>query len=123
MEHDQIQRILDSIGVLRQPRDLDLLLFFVRHPRVLLTSDQIAALLGYDVTPLGQSLEVLLAAGLVMRTQLPTRAARLYVLAGSVPHGGGLPSLVELASTREGRLAMRDALKNRKDTQTPAAHD
>ena len=121
MKSDQIARLFDSIGV-RHPGDLDLLLFFVRHPRALLTNDQIAALLGYDVTQLGQSLEVLLAAKLVMRTQLPTRAAQMYVFAASGPDGW-LPSLVELASTREGRLAMRDALKSRKDTQTPAAHE
>ena len=119
MEDDHIRRLLDRIGVVRDPCDLDLLLFFVRHPRALLSSDQIAAFLGYDVKQLGQSLDVLLAAELLTRTQHPTRAARMYVFAAGGTDGGWLASLVELASTREGRLAMRDALRDRRRTQTP----
>jgi hypothetical protein len=110
MKDDHIRRLLDQIGVLRRPCDLDLLLFFIRHPRALLSSDQIAAFLGYEVKRLGESLDVLVTAELLTRTQTPTSAARMYVFAVGGPHGDWLPSLVELASTREGRLAMRAAL-------------
>ena len=34
----------------------------------------------------------------------------MYVFSVPGPNGGWLPSLVELVSTREGRLAMREAL-------------
>jgi hypothetical protein len=110
MKDDHIRRLLDRIRVLRRPCDLDLLLFFIRHPRALLGSDQIAAFLGYDVKRLGESLDALVTAELLTRTQTPTSAAPMYVFAVGGPHGGWLPSLVELASTREGRLAMRAAL-------------
>ena len=47
MKDEQARCLLDRIGILRDRCDLDLLLFFVRHPRVLLSSEQIAALRGY----------------------------------------------------------------------------
>ena len=118
MKDDHIRHLLDRIGVLRRPCDLDLLLFFIRHPRALLSSDQIAAFLGYEVKRLGESLDVLVTAELLTRTQSPTSAARMYVFAVGGPHGGWLPSLVELASTREGRLAMRAALIDQRSEQT-----
>jgi hypothetical protein len=31
-----------------RPCDLDLLIFFARHPRILLASEQLAVLLGYE---------------------------------------------------------------------------
>ena len=119
MKHRHIRRLLDQIEVLRDPCDLDLLVFFVRHPRVLLTSDQIAAFLGYDVKRLGEALEALVTAGLLTRMQRPTGVARMYVFAIGGAHGGWLPSLVELASTREGRLAMRETLLDLRNEQTP----
>ena len=118
MKDDHIRRLLDRIGVLRRPCDLDLLLFFIRHPRALLSSDQIAAFLGYEVKRLGESLDVLVTAELLTRTQTATSAARMYVFAVGGPHGGWLPSLVELASTREGRLAMRAALIDQRNEPT-----
>ncbi len=118
MEHEQVHRLLDRIAVLRDPCDLDLLLFFVRHPRALLSSDQIAALLGYTVKRLGDSLDVLVTAELLSRTQRPNGIARLYVFAdGVVPDW--LSSLVELASTRAGRLALRNALEDRRNGEPP----
>ena len=119
MEHEQVHRLLDRIAVLRDPCDLDLLLFCVRHPRALLSSDQIAALLGYPVKRLGDSLDVLVTADLLSRTQKPDGVARLYVFDDSVAPDW-LPSLVELASTRAGRLALRNALKDRRK-RTPLA--
>ena len=118
MKPEHVRRLLDRIGVLRHACDLDLLVFFVRHPRALLASDQIAAFLGYDVTQLRESLDVLVAAELLTRMQKPTSASRMYVFAAGGAHDGWLPSLVELASTREGRLAMRDALTDRRNEET-----
>jgi hypothetical protein len=112
---EQAGRLLDRIGVLQDSCDLDLLLFFVRHPRALLTSDQIATFLGYDVKQLGESLETLIRADLLTRLQRPASAPRLHILAAGGPHGGSLSTLVDLASTREGRLAMRAALTERKN--------
>ena len=119
MKDDNIRRLLDQIGVLRRPCDLDLLLFFIRHPHALLNSDQIAAFLGYEVKLLGESLDVLVTAELLTRMQTPTSAERMHVFAVGGPHGDWLPSLVELASTREGRLAMRAALIDQRNGQIP----
>jgi hypothetical protein len=119
MKDDHIRRLLDQIGVLRRPCDLDLLLFFIRHPHALLSSDQIAAFVGYEVKTLGESLDVLVTAELLTRIQTPTSAERMHVFAVGGPHDDWLPSLVELASTREGRLAMRAALIDQRNEQTP----
>ena len=121
MKDDQTRRLLDQIAVLRDPCDLDLLVFFVRHPRVLLTSDQIAAFLGYEVQRLGESLDVLVTAKLLTRVQAPTSAARLHVLAIGGPHDDWLPSLVAVASTREGRLTLRAALRDQRNEQDSGA--
>lgn len=117
MKDDQIRRLLDRIGLLRRPCDLDLLLFFVRHPRALLSIDQIAAFLGYEVKLLDESLDVLVKAELLTGMQTPTSAARMHVFAVGGPHVGWLPSLVEAASTREGRLALRAALIDQRNEQ------
>ncbi len=121
MKDEQARCLLDRIGMLRDRCDLDLLLFFVRHPRVLLSSDQIAALLGYTVKQIGDSLDTLMTANLLSRTQKPSGVARLYAFAdGDAP--GWQSSLVESASTREGRLALRSALADRRkgDLSVPA---
>lgn len=110
LKREQARRLLDRIGILRNPCDLDLLLFFARHPRALLTSDQIAAYIGHDVQRIGDSLDRLLDAKLLTRSQNPAHAARMYVFGAGGPNGGWLPALVEFVSTREGRLALREAL-------------
>ena len=118
-DRDHARRLLDRIGFLRHPCDLDLLLFFVRHPRALVTSEQIAAFLGYDLKRLRQSLDVLLAANVLTRSQTAAHAARLYVFAADPTNDGWLPSLVESVSTRQGRLVMREAMSARRGGDAP----
>ena len=118
MKHEDARRLLDRIAVLQHPCDLDLLLFFARHPRALITSEQLAAWLGYELKQMADSLEVLLNAAVLTRTQNPTHAARMYVFDIRSPGGGWLPSLLALASTREGRLAMREVLARRAPKQS-----
>lgn len=110
MNREGARRLLDRIGMLKSPCDLDLLLFFARHPRTLITSEQLANWLGYQLKQIADSLDVLLEGGLLTRTQNPTRAARMYVFAIRGTSGGWLPSLLEAASTRQGRLALIAAL-------------
>ena len=114
MQHGDARRLLERIGVMRRPCDLDLLIFFVRHPRSLLSSESLAGFLGYDLKQIAESLDVLLEARLITRTQTSAHAARLYVLAietnGGDTSPGWLASLLGLASTRVGRLALREAL-------------
>jgi hypothetical protein len=68
------------IGPLWHPCDLDLLLFFHRHPRVLMTTERLAAYVGYDVKQIGRSLDTLLGAAVLQRSPNPTHEARLYFL-------------------------------------------
>jgi hypothetical protein len=108
LDQERARELLDRIGVLKHPCDLDLLVFFARHPRTLMGSEQLASLMGYGLTQTAASLELLLGAALLTRTQNPTRAARMYVFAAS--NNGWVPPLLEFAATRTGRLAMRQIL-------------
>lgn len=114
MTRRRIEYLLKSIGVLRHPCDLDLVLFFRRNPQALLTSERLAAYVGYDLQQVGRSIDVLTDAGLLERSQNPTRAARMYVL--RAPESGWLLSLVEIASTREGR---RDVIEAMRESLSP----
>ena len=109
---DQARALLRRVPALQHPCDLDLLVFFAKHPRALMSSEQLAQLLGYPLKEIARSLDALLAAGLLTRTQHPARLARLYVFVTGGANGGSLQAVVEFASTRKGRLALRRALPN-----------
>lgn len=109
MKGPRFQHLLASTGALRHPCDLDLLLFFHRHPHALLTSERLAAYVGYDLNQIARSLDLLTDAGLLTRSQNSTHAARMYVL--QTPRSGWLVSLIDIASTRNGRRNLLDAMK------------
>lgn len=96
--------------MVRNACDLDLLVFLYRHPRTLLTSEQLAAFVGYDIKQIAKSLEAFIEAGLLERTQNPMHAARMYLLELDGPHHGGIRELLKLASTRNGRRGVLHAL-------------
>lgn len=100
---EDIKQLLARASVIRSACELDLLVFFYRHPRALLTSEQVAAFLGYDMKKIAKAIEAFVEEGLLERTQNPAHAARLYVLMLNGPQRGGLISLLNLASTRQGR--------------------
>lgn len=107
----EIKRLLARASLIRNGCDLDLLVFLYRHPRILLTSEQIAAFVGREMKQVAQSLDMFIAAGLLERTQNPTHAARMYLLELDGPQGDGFKKLLELASTREGRRVILEHLK------------
>jgi hypothetical protein len=113
MKYDESANLLDRIGVLRNRCDLDLLIFFARHPTALLTSEQLANWLGHELRAIAASLDVLLDARLIRREQNPSHAARMYVFCSDSGGGGWWPSLLRLAKTREGRLALIEAMRSR----------
>ena len=121
MKGRRFEHLLGSIGILRHPCDLDLLLFFHRHPRAILTSERLAAYVGYDLNQLARSLDLLTDAGLLMRSQNPTHAARLYVL--KTPETGWLASVLDIALTRDGREKLIQAMKEAAATDRVAGHD
>lgn len=113
MKNSDFRALVGHAGLLRDACDLDLLVFFWRHPRALLTSEQLAAYIGYDAGAVARSIEGLIAADLLSRSQDPTpHAGRLYVLKRNGTHGKWLILLLETASTREGRQSLLDALKS-----------
>lgn len=95
---------------MRSACDLDLLVFLRRHPRTLLTSEQLAAFVGYDIKEIAKSLEAFIEADLLERTQNPMHAARMYLLVLDSPQHGGIRELLKLASTRNGRRSILQAL-------------
>ncbi len=108
---EEIKLLLARISVIRNGCDLDLLLFLYRHPRTLLTNEQIAAFVGYEMKQIAQSLEIFIEAGLLARTQNPTHAARMYLLELNGPAGRDYKKLLESASTRPGRRSILEALR------------
>lgn len=113
MSPEDAQSLLDRIVTLRHPCDLDLLIFFVKHPHTLMASGQLCTFMGYDLKRLESSLNVLLASGLITRSQNRAQVARMFELATDGIHWRWLPALVTVASTPAGRLALIEALKQR----------
>jgi len=108
MDDANLHSMLSGIQGIRHACDLDLLLFFRRHPLALLTSEQLVVYLGYERERVARSLDGLIEAGLLTRSQNPTHAARLYVLGHGGSGGGLLAALLDFASTRQGR---RDVMR------------
>lgn len=113
MKDDQLRLLLDRAHGVQHACDLDLLLFFHRHPRSLLTSEQLAASVGYERERVARSIEGLIEAGYLTRSPNPAHSARLYVVQPtSGPSDDPLRELLRTASTRPGRqrlLALLDA--------------
>src|SRR2546430_8427860 len=93
MAAKRIGDLLDRIECLRHPCDLDLLLFFSRHPRAYLITERLAEYVGYELPQVAQSLETVITAGLLRRSPDSTHPAPLYLLTPGSPRGGGVSSL------------------------------
>jgi DNA-binding MarR family transcriptional regulator len=104
IDTQDLRSMLERIRGIRHARDLDLLVFFHRHPCALLTGEQLVAYVGYDREQVAKSLDGLIEAGLLTRFQNPSHTARLYELKLEAVPGGLLLSLLKIAATRQGRL-------------------
>lgn len=113
--------MLDRIRGISTSCDLDLLLFFYRHPCALMTGEQLVSYLGYDHEQAAKSLDGLIEAGLVTRSQNPSRAARLYVLQPDALPGGLLSSFLKIAATRPGRQEAMRLLHSGNDRASPSS--
>jgi hypothetical protein len=107
---NEARTLLDRTPALKCRCDLDLLVFFARHRRVLLTSAELARMLGYSLKEITRSRDVLVAAGWLTRGRNPTCPQRMYALDPQCMNGGPIPAIVALASTARGRLSLRLAL-------------
>lgn len=103
--------LLDTTGI-QHPCDLDLLVFLNRHPRVLMTSEQLAALVGYDLKQVARSLDFLIERGLLSRSQSQARVARIYLFRADGAEAQ-LEHLLRLGSTPDGRTALIRLLEER----------
>jgi hypothetical protein len=68
MSQQAANSLLEQAGIFRNACDLDLFLFFVGHSQSLLTSESLAAFVGYELKQIAESLEMLLGAGPIKRT-------------------------------------------------------
>jgi hypothetical protein len=121
MSAEDLRSILERLGAIHLPCDLDVVVFFHRHPTALLTSEQIAAFLGYDREQVATSIDGLIQAGLLRRSQNPTRAARLYTLERDGVMGGSLERLLAIAGTRRGRREVIQLLQARSNSASNGA--
>ena len=105
----RIERLIQTSG-LRDACELDLLLFFSRHPRVVLSSERLAVYVGYKLPQIARALDLLLGAGLLKRTLNQGAPGRMYVL--DVDHAvEWLEPLRRVCATPEGRHALKALLK------------
>ena len=120
-QQKEITALLAGIPFLAGACELDLLVFLYRHPRTLLTNDQLAALVGYDMKHVAEAIETFIQAGLLERTQNPMHAARMYLLLLEAPQTGGLKTILDLASTRQGRGDILRILGSERSTRTDSS--
>lgn len=110
MHPEPIQDLLRQLEVVRDVCDLDLLVFLHRHPRALLACDRLAAYIGCDPERTARSLDRLIAAGIAARRQGPSGAAPLIHFVGDGRQRERLAALLAIASTRNGRAQVLQAL-------------
>src|SRR5262245_21136684 len=108
--HPSVAEATALLGVLKSSCDLDVLVFFQRHPRAFLSTFDLAQKVGYDTPEIDASIDTLLAAGLVTSSKPRQRAtARLYEFTPG-RWDTVLPRLLWVVSTVDGRRVLRRAL-------------
>ncbi len=82
MDTPDLQSMLGRKAAVGHSCDVDLLLFFCRHPRALLSSEHFVAGVGYDRDQVGKSLDSLIYARLLRSSQVAWHAARPFFCSG-----------------------------------------
>jgi hypothetical protein len=108
---DVVQR-MEAAGI-RDACEFDLLLFFTRHPRVVLSSEQLATYVGHEVENVARALDLMLGASLLQQAQNPRGAGRMYILAAHHV-AEWLEPVRRLCATTDGRRELRTLLKQRR---------
>jgi hypothetical protein len=112
IDTQDLRSMLDRIRCIRHACDLDLLLFFVRHPRALLNGEQLGANPGYGLEQTAASLDSLINAGLLQRSRSSSHAACLYVMEPDRLQAGPLASFLQIVATPEGRRSVMRLLES-----------
>lgn len=113
MAHETIPHLLDRVAAVHSRCDLDVLVYLFRHADALLTGEHVAAAVGCDLKQVAGSLDSFVFAGLLKRTRSRTEGPGMYVFAVGRPADGPLASLLQIASSRPGRLQILAALESR----------
>jgi DNA-binding MarR family transcriptional regulator len=101
------------LNLLGCPCDLDVLIYFLRHPSVLLTLDDLAAHVGYDVHDVGASIAVLVARGLLEYSKhgAERRQSEATLYGFTLRKWDAIRGpLLYVASSADGRRSLRRAL-------------
>jgi hypothetical protein len=110
MARETVLHLLDRVAAIQSQCDLDVLVYLFRHADALLTGEHVAAAVGFELKQVAGSLDSLMFAGLLKRTRSRAEGPGLYVFAVGRPADGPLASLLQIASTRPGRLQILEAL-------------
>lgn len=113
MTHETIPHLLDRVAAVHNRCDLDVLVYLFRHADALLTGEYVAIAVGCDLKEVAGSLDSFVVAGLLTRKRSRTEGPGMYVFAVGRPAEGPLASLLQLASSRPGRLQILEALASR----------
>ena len=108
----QVLGLIEAAG-LRETCHLDLLLFFSRHPRVVLSSEQLATYVGHHADNVARALGLMIEAGLLTQAQSVGGPGIMYVFEAHHLEQW-LQPLRGLCSSPDGRRALRTLLKQRR---------
>jgi DNA-binding MarR family transcriptional regulator len=106
-----VQSCLEGVGI-SLLSECDVLAFVYRHGPSLISTDQIARLIGYESTIVGRALDRLEREKLIERSRL-SQEVRFYRILASTDAGRQrcLKQLVSLSESRAGRLLLAKLLK------------
>jgi hypothetical protein len=119
MARETVLHLLDRVAAIHNRCDLDVLVYLFRHADALLTGEHVAAAVGYDLKRVAGSLDSLVFTGLLKRKRSRTEGPGMYVFAVGRAADGPLASLLQMASTRQGRLQILQALEGRQPHKGP----
>jgi hypothetical protein len=124
MTRETIAHLLDRVAAIHNRCDLDVLVYLFRHADALVTGEHVADAVGSDLKDVAASLDSFVFAGLLKRKLSRTDGPQMYVFAVGRPAEGPLASLLQLASSRPGRLEILEALANQgtRAGHEPSAH-
>jgi len=115
METQSLPTTLDALQFIRNACDFDVLMFFHRHPCVLMTTEELASHVGYRPERVQESLDALIESGLLIQSRTPSRTARMLALELSGAPGRQISPILTIAATREGRQGVMRLLGSARD--------
>jgi predicted transcriptional regulator of viral defense system len=112
-----VQSCLDGTGIL-QLSEWDVLIFVYRRGASLISTDQVARLIGYDKKVVSDVLDRLERGKLIERS-LPCRGVCFYRIPASTGAGQRccFQQIISLSKSRDGRLLLTKRLRRRQESE------